>query len=118
MDLFVIKRDGCRVRFNIQRTQDTIFAAAKSMQQQSRDRAVEMANKVHQILIQQDVFSEHAIEIQMMGVCAFNLILRNYKIAKKIFNIRNLVSIMNSVKLPEWATFHESTLTTYSRHKT
>ncbi|EDM65217.1 anaerobic ribonucleoside triphosphate reductase [Moritella sp. PE36] len=63
MDLFVIKRDGCRVRFNIQRIQDAIFAAAKSVQQQSRDHAVEMANKVQKILITQDVSSEHAIEI-------------------------------------------------------
>jgi len=63
VDLFVIKRDGCRVRFNIQRIQDAIFAAAKSVQQESRDHAVEMANKVQQILIQQDVSSEHAIEI-------------------------------------------------------
>ena len=63
MDLFVIKRDGCRVPFNITCIQDAIFAAAKSVQQESRDYAAEMANKVKQVLIDQDVSSEHAIEI-------------------------------------------------------
>ena len=63
MDLFVIKRDGCRVPFNIKCIQDAIFAAAKSVQQESSSYAAEVANKVHQILIQQDISSEHAIEI-------------------------------------------------------
>lgn len=46
MDLFVIKRDGFRVPFNIKCIQEAIFAAAKSGQQTSVNYAAEVTNKV------------------------------------------------------------------------
>ena len=76
MDLFVIKRDGCRVPFNIKCIQDAIFAAAKSVQQESIEYAAEVANKVHQILIVKDVSSEHSIEIHTIQNTVEDVLMR------------------------------------------
>jgi hypothetical protein len=46
VDLFVIKRDGFRISFNIKWVQATLFTAAKSGQQKSVNYAAKMTNKV------------------------------------------------------------------------
>jgi hypothetical protein len=63
VDLFVIKRDGLRISFNIKWIQKAIFTAAKSGQQKSVNYAAEVTNKVKRILSPEAISSAHNIAV-------------------------------------------------------
>lgn len=99
MNLFVIKRDGCRVPFNLECIQDAIYAAASSIQQQNHEFAQMMANQVLMEL-QQNFNTESEIDIHSIQNTVEDVLMQsaNKPIARAYIEYRHQRDIARETK--------------------